>query len=1074
METSRLCPSCHAPLPAGVAAEGLCPSCLLRAAILPEMTKPPEPVPAGRVFGDYEVGDAIGHGGMGIVYAARQISLNRKVALKMVRAPHLASVAELARFRQEAEAAARLEHPNIVPVYEAGEREGLQYFTMKLIKGARSLASELVKGPFDPKRAAEIVIKIARAVHYAHQRGVIHRDIKPANVLIDAEGEPLLGDFGLAKLQEAGVSLTQPDRVIGTPQYMSPEQVRGNSRELTTATDIYSLGAVLYEMLTGSPPFQSESLHELLRLVAEKDPKAPRQLNSKIDRDLQTICQKCLEKNAARRFASAEDLAADLESWIAVRPIKARPITVQDRVLKWARRNPLVASLSIGIVIAGIAAIGFLLRARDSDMQRQEQMRAMLVQAVNGLTSGATTHRLHDGAGRRWHALDSVKQAVNVLSNPFLPKEAAAGILPQLRNEAIACLSLVDMRPMTPWKCEEERAMPMVLSPDFKLIASGRADGDVVISNMPQHSVKAVLPGNGRGVNGVLRFGAGGSVLAVTYKGDTPGHRRLLIWDVSTEKVLHENTGFTGTVFDFDADGSHFLRADEKQLKLVSVDDGSVSRTITLDAAPRIALLSPDGRSIAVVTKDEGVRLVSIGNGSLIAGCDECGSVSCLAFDPKGRWLAIGAGQQIFMWDTRNPALSPRRWQGHDSEVKRIAWHPDGRHLASEADLNLSLWDARTGDLRASLEGQVHGALQFSSDGARLGLLRNGDQMNLLEVNNGDIGRHATGHPGRISGAAWNVPNGEVLATAADDGVRFWNRDGENIGHIPLPSARSVIWTPDAFIVTGGQGIFRWQLLRFDIGNRRLVLGNRKTIDDRPGWERAAVARWPAEAKDMKNSRENWLAVTHPERVLVLDLNGRKPPREFPGQPAAAFAAIGGNEKEQWLATGTFNGSGVRVRSLDSSIVLADLDVPGSANVSFSYDGQWLVTGSGDEYSFWKTGAWTKEASIRTSLGNYCGAMDFSSRLTAVAIESARNKIRILYPDPPNFIELAAPDFDSQSPLAFSPEGAVLVDVNKSHRIVMWNLARLRQELEALDLDWKLRPLPEPRITRIEEVVVEP
>ena len=218
---------------------------------------------------------------MGIVWQARQISLNRPVALKMIRGGQFALSADVARFHVEAEAAARLGHPNIVPIYEYGEHAGWHYFTMEVVAGGRSLASELTSGPCTPRRAAALISTVARAVHYAHQHGVLHRDIKPANILLDAAGEPHLADFGLARIEEANLKITQSDKLIGTPHYMSPEQAAG--REITTAADVYSLGAVLYEMLTGRPPFQADSIPEILRIVVEKDPKPPRQRNKAVD-----------------------------------------------------------------------------------------------------------------------------------------------------------------------------------------------------------------------------------------------------------------------------------------------------------------------------------------------------------------------------------------------------------------------------------------------------------------------------------------------------------------------------------------------------------------------------------------------------------------------------------------------------------------------------------------------------------------------------------------------------------------------------------------------------------------------
>jgi eukaryotic-like serine/threonine-protein kinase len=388
MNTGQSCPACGASLP-GDAPQGLCPVCLAAAAGGPETPSPGSssgrPLPLRgftvRYFGDYELLGELARGGMGIVYYARQISLQRAVALKIIRSGQLAGPAEIERFHTEAQAAANLDHPNIVPLYEIGQHEGHHYFSMKLIEGG-NLAERISSSKFQVsnREAARLVAAIARAVHHAHQRGVLHRDLKPTNILLDPEGDPHLTDFGLAKLlqSERGASLTQS--ILGTPGYMAPEQAAGDSKGVTTAADIYSLGAILYELLTGQPPFTGASPIEILRRVLEEQPVRPSHLHRRspprptgpkqksevinhkppLDRDLETICLKCLDKEPARRYPTAEALAGDLEHWLAGEPIQARPTTPIERARKWARRNPAVAALVVlanVLLIAGIAGV---------------------------------------------------------------------------------------------------------------------------------------------------------------------------------------------------------------------------------------------------------------------------------------------------------------------------------------------------------------------------------------------------------------------------------------------------------------------------------------------------------------------------------------------------------------------------------------------------------------------------------------------------------------------------------------------------------------------------------------------
>ncbi len=301
-------------------------------------------------FGDYEVEEEIGRGGQGVVYRARQKSLNRMVALKIVSFGQWAAERHLRRFRLEAEAAARLNHPSIVPIYEIGERDGFCYFSMALVDGSR-LDEVIESGSMPMRRAAELSAKLARAVHYAHERGILHRDIKPGNILLDAEGEPHLTDFGLARLPELQSDITGTAELLGTPSYMAPEQARGSKSEVTPATDVYGLGAVLYHLITGHPPFPAQTAYETIRMVLEAEPRPPQTWNRKLDRDLVTICLKCLDKEPRRRYGSALALAQDLECWLSNRPIQARQTGVFRHTQKWVRRNPTAALLIVSLAV---------------------------------------------------------------------------------------------------------------------------------------------------------------------------------------------------------------------------------------------------------------------------------------------------------------------------------------------------------------------------------------------------------------------------------------------------------------------------------------------------------------------------------------------------------------------------------------------------------------------------------------------------------------------------------------------------------------------------------------------------
>ncbi len=311
-----------------------------------------------RYFGDYLLEKELGRGGMGVVYRARQVSLNRPVALKMVKAGLLADDAELRRFQNEAEAVALLDHPGIVPVYEVGEHEGQRYFSMKLIVGS-NLAEKLASYRDDHRAIVALMIETADALQHAHMRGILHRDLKPANILIDTHGHPHITDFGLAKLMESDDELTASGAILGTPAYMSPEQAAGRRGAITLATDVYGLGAILYALVTGKAPFGGESVIDTLDAVRSRMPEPPSKRNAKIPRDLELICLKCLEKNPADRYPTAGALADDLGRWAAGEPVSVRAAGVVERIAKWARRKPtLAAAYSLGLLAVLLGGLG--------------------------------------------------------------------------------------------------------------------------------------------------------------------------------------------------------------------------------------------------------------------------------------------------------------------------------------------------------------------------------------------------------------------------------------------------------------------------------------------------------------------------------------------------------------------------------------------------------------------------------------------------------------------------------------------------------------------------------------------
>jgi len=442
----------------------LCPACLLETGLslfdeepvagvvdpgrdeggqVPERKKAMQAAGILSDFGDYELLEEIGRGGQGVVYCAHQKSLNRTVALKLLGLGPWTTETHLKRFRREAEAAASLQHPGIVPIYEVGERDGQCYFSMQFVEGGQ-LDEVVRREPMPIRRALELIVKVAGTVHYAHEHGILHRDIKPGNILLDKNGEPHLTDSALARLVEAESTVRGMLEVFGTPSYMSPEQAAGETAKLSKATDVYGLGAVLYQLLTGQPPFAGGTTYETIKLVLDTEPRQPRLLNPKIDRDLNTICLKCLEKDPKRRYSSALALVEDLEHWLKHEPIRAHRTGIFARGRKWVRRKPAVIavitlSLALGTAIAwniwksefirhpvtnGVAVLPFENLSRDPDnaylaegIQDEIITRLAGIAGLRVISRSSTQH--YQSKPRDLHEIAKQLGVTNILEGSF-------------------------------------------------------------------------------------------------------------------------------------------------------------------------------------------------------------------------------------------------------------------------------------------------------------------------------------------------------------------------------------------------------------------------------------------------------------------------------------------------------------------------------------------------------------------------------------------------------------------------------------------------------------------------------
>jgi serine/threonine-protein kinase len=488
-----------------------------------------------RYFGDYELLEEIARGGMGVVYKARQVSLNRLVALKMILAGQLATTEDVRRFHREAEAAANLDHPNVVPIYEVGEHEGQHYFSMKLVEGG-SLAELLPNYRFDPVTTGRLLLTVAQAVHYAHQRGILHRDLKPANILIDNQGQPYVSDFGLAKrVASVGPGVTQSGTIVGTPSYMAPEQATSSKGAVTTASDVYSLGAILYEVLTGRPPFKAATPLDTVLEVLEKAPERPRSINRRADPGLETICLKCLEKDPRRRYGSAELLAQDLERWLAHKPILARRSRWWEYLVSFILRYPALTGLSVVTVAFLVHVLG------DTGLARSILSLSSLYYIAAYLTLFARRNPalgLPQAPVNAPQSLRHYLQEQREVMDAIVPRTVA--FTPDGRR--IACAGFtkdVRVRDVATGEVlltltgHKSQVTCVTFSPDGQRLAAGSTYGAVNIWDAATGRLLLTMHGQQRGGVSGLAFSPDGRRLVSTGTKDDPH-----VWDATTGSLI--------------------------------------------------------------------------------------------------------------------------------------------------------------------------------------------------------------------------------------------------------------------------------------------------------------------------------------------------------------------------------------------------------------------------------------------------------------------------------------------------------------------------------------------------------
>jgi len=649
-----------------------------------------------RYFGDYELLDEVACGGMGVVYKARQVKLNRVVALKMILTGQFASREDVQRFYTEAEAAANLDHQGIVPIFEVGEFEGQHYLSMGFVDG-ESLATKLIEGPLPPREAAELVQTVAQAVQFAHEHGVIHRDLKPSNILLDAQKHPRITDFGLAKRVQSDSHLTETGQILGTPSFMPPEQAAGRLDQVRETSDVYALGAVLYTSLTGHPPFHADNPLDTLLQVMEREPISPHELNQNVPRDLETICLKCLEKDRRRRYRSASELADELNRYLDGRPIQARPIGRAARVWRWCRRNPAVASLTTAVVLSlllgTVVSTSFALLSFES-ARREKIARGLADQSAIA-------------------ARDNERRALEneVRAKRNAAKEATARRQAELQRQAAK-------------EAQQQEARQREIAKHQRVLAEEReltARRNLYVAHMTL-AQRAWERGDGSAVLDLLN-----RQRPQPNQHDFRGFGWHYLWNhCHRSRVIIESEAGSVLSVEFSPDGATLVTGnDDGSVKLWNIETGELHREFRghTDAVNETAF-SPDGRLMVSAGDDSNVILWDVASGRRTATLTgHKGHVRAVAFSPDGQTLATGGFDRIVkLWDVATGNVLTRL-EGHAGELNTLVFSPDGTKLASACDDHTArIWDVTSGQLRATLQGHTDHVTDaaFSADGETL------------------------------------------------------------------------------------------------------------------------------------------------------------------------------------------------------------------------------------------------------------------------------------------------------------------------------------------------------------------
>jgi WD40 repeat protein len=805
------------------------------------LTLPPLPThgeTAGCVPSGYEIIEEMGRGGMGVVYKARQVALGRIVALKMLLHGAHGEPELFARFRAEAETLGRLKHPGIVTIHEVGEVAGLPFLSMEFCEGG-DLTRKLNGTPLPPRDAAALVRSLAEAVQAAHEARVLHRDLKPANVLLTGDGALKITDFGLAKrLDEQG--RTQTGAVMGTPSYMAPEQARGD-KDVGPAADVYALGAILYECLTGRPPFKAATVAETLMQVMSEEPPAPRSLNAAVPRELEIICLKCLEKEVSKRFSSARELCEDLERWLTGQPILARPVGPLTRAVKWVRRNPAVATLSASVLMVfalgatAATVFGFVAneKARQASWQEGEKDRALLeareeTKKVNEARANEKKARdkAEENEKKAKKASDEAEEKKAMAETGRHGFMMTAALQAWRQHDVLLAETILDGASrdfQQTWEYRHVRQLcrrkamtlrghtayvtAVAYSPDGSRIASGGLEGTVRVWD--SKSGQELFKGRSASVTAVA-YSPDGSRIATSCR-----DRTVKVWDSKSGQELFSLRGHSDSVraVAYSPDGSRIASGSaDRTVKVWDSRSGQELFSVNGHSGGVNAVtFSPDGSRIASGSFDRTVKVWGSKSGQeLISLQGHTLTVMAVAYSPDGSRIASGSTDRtVKVWDskTRQELFS---LNGHSDSVTSVAYSPDGSRIASGSDDHtVKVWDSNSGRQLCSFQGHtgVVRAVAYSPDGSRIVSGSYDKTMKVWDSKSGQELFSIMGHSGGVHAVAYSPDGLRIASSSTDRTVKVWDsKSGQELfslrGH--SDSVRAVAYSLDGLRIASG------------------------------------------------------------------------------------------------------------------------------------------------------------------------------------------------------------------------------------------------------------------------------